>query len=253
MQTYLLFAILVLISVSVGLNLYLLRKVSWVFRLAERIRSGNEHQFRQLFRQLQLLHALERQLALPKSLPPTGGKAGTPDFLKLVADHVLTAKPRLVIECGSGISTIVLARCLQLNGMGHVYSLEHMPEFASATREELSRQGLVEWGTVLDAPLVTHTAPDQTFQWYKSADLPEGSIDLLVVDGPPARTGASPRYPAGPMLFHRLSSNGAIVVDDARRPEERAVIERWRKQFTQFNFQTNLDDFQKGVCVVRRP
>src|SRR5688572_9097860 len=212
MQTYLLIAILALISVSVGLNLYLLRKVNWVFRLTERIRSSNAHQFRQLFRQLQLLHALERQLALPKSLPPTGGKAGAPDFLQLVADHVLTAKPRLVIECGSGISTIVLARCLQMNGVGHVFSMEHMPEFARATREALSLQGLVEWGTVLDAPLVTHTASDQTFQWYKSADLPEGSIDLLIVDGPPARTGANPRYPAGPMLFHRLSSSGTIVV-----------------------------------------
>ena len=252
MPTYLLIAILVLISASVGLNLYLLRKVHWVFRLAERIRSSNERQFRQLFRQLQLLHALEGQLALPKSLPPTGGKAGTPDFLKLVADHVLAAKPRLVIECGSGISTIVLARCLQMNGAGHVFSMEHMPEFANTTREQLSVQGLFEWATVLDAPLVTHSAQDQTFQWYRSADLPEGPIDLLIVDGPPARTGASPRYPAGPMLFHRLSSNGTIVVDDARRPEEQAVIERWRKQFAQFNFQTNFDDFQKGVCIARR-
>ncbi|WP_193369756.1 class I SAM-dependent methyltransferase [Pelagibius marinus] len=251
MQTYFLAAIVVLLGLSISLNLYLLRKVQWVFRMADRLKHTVDRRFRQQMRQIQCLQALQQDLSFARSLPPAGGKAASPDFLKLLADHILREKPEVVVECGSGLSTIVISRCLQLNGKGHLFSLEHMEEFAEQTRKELDRQGLSQWGSVLDAPLEPCQVDGRAFNWYRSHELPDLVIDLVIVDGPPARTGTSPRYPAGPVLFPRLSFRGAVFIDDAGRPEELAVIAEWRRNFPSLNFRTDLDEFEKGVCTVR--
>lgn len=236
---------------ALGLLVYLIGKAKWIIGQIERLNRRNDHQFRHLFRHIQIQGALHEQLKLPHPLPPTGGKAGSPDFLKALADHVLAAKPQRLVECGSGLSTVVAARCLQLNGMGHIFSLEHMPAFAMVTRDELARQGLSDWATVLDAPLTCQQLAGVEYQWYRADGLPSGEADLVIVDGPPARTGASPRYPAGPKLFPRLSSGGAIFIDDAQRPEERGVIERWRQEFKNIDFKVDTDGFQKGFCIAR--
>jgi predicted O-methyltransferase YrrM len=250
-EFYVLIAVLLIAFLATSLNLYLIRKLNWVRKLAENIKKNSSRQFRQLFRQMQLLQALQQDLDFPKSLPPAGGKAGSPDFLKTLADYVLAAKPDMVVECGSGVSTVVVARCLQLNGRGRMFSLEHMPQFAEQTRAQLKRQNLSEWASVLEAPLDKYSFSGQDYIWYRADEIPEGAIDLLIVDGPPARTGRTPRYPAGPMLFNRLSPRGVIFIDDAARPEELATIKRWQAEFANLSFDTNIDEFQKGISVAK--
>lgn len=77
-----------------------------------------------IFSQIEALFALERKLALPQALPPLRGWAGSPDFLLRIANELEERKPRTVLECSSGVSTLVVARCLQMNGKGHVFSLQ---------------------------------------------------------------------------------------------------------------------------------
>lgn len=251
MQNYSLAALAVLLVVSIGLNMYLIRKIDWVFLLADRLTRTTDRRFRQQFRQWQCLQALQQDLSFAKSLPPAGGKAASPDFLKLLADHILQEKPEVVVECGSGLSSVVISRCLQINGKGRLYSLEHMEAFADQTRRQLDRQGLSNWARIIDAPLEPRQFNGRTFNWYRSRELPDLPIDLIVVDGPPARTGVSPRYPAGPLLFSRLSACGAVLIDDAARPEEQAVIAEWRKAFPGLAFDIEIQEFEKGVCMAR--
>jgi predicted O-methyltransferase YrrM len=250
-EVYLLIATLAVSSSTLLLNLYLIRKARWTISALDRFGMRSSRNFRHLFRHIQIINALHEQLRLPHILPPSGGMAASPDFLKAVADHVLAAKPNLVVECSSGLSTVVIARCLQINGGGRVVSMEHMPQFAEMTRAELKRQGLSDRAVVLDAPLIPHVLSGTTFQWYRTDALPGEPIDLLIVDGPPADTGDSPRYPAGPRLFPRLSSKGAIFIDDAGRPEDIDVIARWRQEFTELIFEVNTQEFQKGICTAR--
>lgn len=251
MESYILAAILALLLLAIGLNLYLLRKVQWVFRRSDQLKRAVERHFRQQFRQMQCLQALQQDLALARSLPPAGGKAASPDFLKLLADHILREKPEVIVECGSGLSSVVAARCLQLNGKGRLFSLEHMEGFAAQTRRELDRQGVGNWACILDAPLEPRQFNGRSFSWYRSSELPDLPVDLVVVDGPPARTGSSPRYPAGPVLFPRLTARGAVLIDDAGRPEELAVIAEWRREFPGLDFRTDLQEFEKGFCMAR--
>lgn len=153
------------------------------------------------------------------------------DFLALAVDTVLAARPAVVVECGSGASTVVFAQVLKRGAWGgKLFSLEHAPEFAAATRAELARFGLTDVARVLDAPLISHPIADAVYPWYALDGLPE-RIDLLVIDGPPGRTGRHARYPALPLLARRLREGAMILLDDAARPDEREVVVRWQAEF----------------------
>ncbi len=42
--------------------------------------------------------------------------AASPDFFKLLVETILSEKPKLVVELGSGISTILTGKALEKNG-----------------------------------------------------------------------------------------------------------------------------------------
>ena len=193
---------------------------------------------------------LYTELNLTRSLPAMRDWAAGPDFLLELALHVKTQKPRVIVECGSGGSTIVLARCAEMNVIGHVYTFEHLPDFANKTRQELARHGLAAYATVVTAPLLRHDINSEQWSWYSIQTLPPEKIDLLVIDGPPAHTGHLARYPAGPLLFKHLSPNATVFLDDAYRGEEREILERWGIEFPEYHQQ--LRATQKGCAILQK-
>lgn len=194
-------------------------------RTAEAIEAAE----RRLFSQLEALDWLREELRLDHPLPPTRGFAAAPDALVELVRLVDQVSPEQVVELGSGVSTIVLARRLQQVGRGRLTALEHLPEHAERTRAELARQGLLDVAEVVDAPLVDVSLGDASWRWYVTERVP-GTIDLLFVDGPPSGTGPLARYPALPMLRERLTPGSVILVDDGDRPDERQVVERWQAE-----------------------
>jgi len=160
-------------------------------------------------------------------LPVVAGWALDPTALFWLVDHVDRARPQLVVECGSGTSTLWIALALRRNGSGRVVSLEHSEEFAASTRELLERHGLSDWAQVLTAPLVPVETARGTFPWYEIDPASLGPIDLLFIDGPPAATGKHARYPALPVLGGQLAQGAVVVLDDAGRDDEREVLKRW--------------------------
>ena len=143
--------------------------------------------------------------------------------------------PVTVAECGSGRSTIVIARRLAELGAGRVDSLEHDPAWAQATRAALAAEGLDAVATVHLAPLEPHRLAGERGAWYSAAiaaKLPD-SIELLLIDGPPAGEPEleRSRHPALAELGPRLAAGAAIVVDDATRAGETAAIASWQRDF----------------------
>lgn len=202
-----------------------------------------------LFSQVQALLALERKLGLKDALPAMRGWAGSPDFLLKVAEEVSARRPGVVMECGSGVSTVVIARCLQLNGAGHVYSLEHKAQFADATRELLAKHDVANYATVLDAPLSTRYTETP---WYSEDAIPGNiaPIELLIVDGPPAATAPLARLPALPRLMPKMADRFLVLVDDADRPDETAVVNQWQLQFPALKL--TRAPCEKGLALLER-
>ncbi len=137
-------------------------------------------------------------------LPLDGGWTIGWDGAAILAREIGVGRPNVVVELGSGSSTVVIGIQLRESGRGHLYSLDHDPEFAESTRRHVAAFGLEPYVTVFDAPLEHQEVDGDTYRWYRLPDavaaLPR--IDALVVDGPPQAMdrGGSPRYPAFPVL-----------------------------------------------------
>ncbi|MGE4543370.1 MAG: class I SAM-dependent methyltransferase [Pedobacter sp.] len=252
-MTYMLNLIMNLAVLVVGCMIYLrVRKLHRQFnQMKKKFFDETDVHIRSHFPQMECLLGLYYELDLRKSLPLTRGWAGSPDFLWHLTRHARKNCPQVVVECGSGTSTLILARCLQLNGAGHVYSMDHDPVFAEKTRQELAFHGLSEWATVFDAPLQKHTLKGEEWLWYAPEVLPEGlGIDMLIIDGPPASTGINARYPVGPLLFPLINPGGAVFMDDYARPDETAISKLWRAEWQDFSF---IDmQAEKGLlCMIR--
>ena len=202
-----------------------------------------------IYSQFESLLSLRSALGLAAPLPSTRGWAASPDFLLLLLLHARRQKPEVIVECSSGTSTVVLARAVQLNEVGHVFSLEHDPLYAEKTRIALEVHGLSAFATVIDAPLCPHSVGANSFDWYRTASLP-GDIDMLVIDGPPSTPRSLARYPAVPLLIDAMSPNCVIFLDDADRPDEQATIKKWKAEY---GFHQGGPLFtEKGTAVLAR-
>ncbi len=186
-----------------------------------------------LWPQIDGLVAIYRIIDGKPALPPTRGWPASPDFLRHLLIHMERQRPRIVVECGCGTSTVALALTMRTLGIdGHIYSLEHQADYARAARETLRLNAVEQYVTVVDAPLSErrYAGREGIFQWY---DVPAGAlpgdVDMLVVDGPPGDLNALARYPAGPELLPSLRSTASIFIDDAARRDEKAMIELWRQ------------------------
>ena len=158
-------------------------------------------------------------------LGPYRGWALSPDAALWLALCVMHSRPRTVLELGSGTSTAVIAAAAQTAALDTtIVSLDHEPGFAARTRALLQARGMA--ADVRDAPLVPRAG--WPHRWYDEQSLDGlGDIDLLVVDGPPDVDGLGTRAPAFALLKDRLAPGAAIFVDDADRPAEVAMVERW--------------------------
>lgn len=220
-------------------------------RLAEQTWSRQASERRHLFGQLATYLSLRDRLGLREGLPYSHNWSAAPDFLARIVDHALAARPRTIVECSSGLTTLMLAQCCRLNGGGHVYSLENGPAYAARTRAEIARYGLADCAKVIDAPLAPYTLAGRDYQWYSLTTLPDHPIDMLVIDGPPGFIQRHSRYPALPLLRDRLAAGCTVFLDDAARPDEREIVAWWQESMP--DLEVSLVDGERGCAVLRLP
>ena len=193
---------------------------------------------REVSQTLEALSQLNKLVSLKAPYPLLDEWAMDPVSMLSLLREVLSRKPRLILECGSGTSTVWLAAALRRIGSGRLVSLDHLEEYAQPTRDALVAQGFEDIAEVRCAPLVQLEVADEAFKWYDPvtvSDLLE--IDVLIVDGPPKGTGEQARYPALPLMANRLQAGALIVLDDTDRPEEGKIMERWQDSFAELGSQ----------------
>lgn len=198
-------------------------------RTAVRDADRSRWQADRIFRQQEALQNLYQLVAVRRAMPPSRGWALSPDILLGYVAEILGRRPRTVLECGSGVSTVWAAYALQQLGAGRVLALEHEAEFAAKTRGVLADHGLSDVAEVRHAPITPLDLPDGAWQWYDTAALKDvHDVDLVLIDGPPKATQEQARYPALPVLRDLLAPGAVLLLDDAARPDEQAILERWQ-------------------------
>lgn len=203
--------------------------------------------------QIEAFQALAAYGGRDELLPVLTGWTLAADNLVHVLQTVRERRPETIVELGSGASTMILAAELRKSGRGRIVSLEHELPFAEATRRRLAAAGLDRIATVVDAPLEPYNHPDGADTgWYAQSavsSLPD-SIDLLIVDGPPRRTGPWARYPALPELVAKLAPDAVVLLDDARRQEEEKILNRWKREYA--DFEGEVLRTSAGLAVLYR-
>lgn len=191
-------------------------------------------------------HALLDRLGLPRdALPHLGSWKADTWFLGRIIAAIEKLRPREVVELGCGASSLVIAKALELNGGGLLTSFDQHAEFVGATAQWLESHSLQ--AALRHAPLVE----DPTrwgHLWYDLNSLP-AKIDLLVIDGPPWTLNPFVRG-RSEVLFERIVPGGMILLDDASRPGERVVAQRWKRDWPNFRFE--LMHGAKGTLVGER-
>ena len=204
------------------------------------------------FRQLEALQNLNAMLPAHGVLPATRGWAASPDLLLVLVDLIMTERPSLVVECGSGASTLWLALAMRRFGIdGRIVALDHDPAFGGKTRDLLARHDVRDLAEVRDAPLESFSLDGETYLWYaRHAFQDLEGIDLLFVDGPPATTGHQARYPALPLLGGSLSPAATVVLDDLVVPDMQKVLRLWLDANPEFG--SEILPLEKQAAVLHR-
>lgn len=145
-----------------------------------------------------------------------------PDALGLLTDRLAQRRPTQILEAGSGLSTLTIARHVAEHG-GSAVTLEHDQFFHQRTVDLLASEGLdldvgVRWAPLRYVP----AGP-----WYDT-EVPDG-IDFVLADGPPEAEGG--RAAVLPALLPHLADGWELWLDDAFRPAEQAAVEAWRGEF----------------------
>jgi hypothetical protein len=129
-----------------------------------------------------------------------------------------------ILECGSGLSTILLGLTAERTG-NKVWSLEDKSFWAEKVRSTLQRYD------IKSVELCKTNLRDYgPYWWYDppKVKMPK-NFSLVVCDGPPASTPGG-RYGMLPIMKPHLKPGCIVLLDDARRVEERKILATWAQE-----------------------
>ncbi|QKX18086.1 hypothetical protein [Microbulbifer sp. YPW1] len=179
----------------------------------------------------------------------------------------------LIIEFGSGTSTVLFARILSRfsertqdrcrNFKNNIVTFEHHETYYSKTLSGLKSEGLEQFVDLVYAPLELQEIGGESYSYYScresldelSKRYRERRLSILVlVDGPPGATGPNARFPALPLLLEYLGGHNLdIVLDDYARKQEKQVVSMWKNYLSNNDIRYIEEEFQceKGAYFCR--
>jgi len=167
-------------------------------------------------------------------------------YISELAARVMNCRTS-ILECGSGITTIVAAVLAEKRGLT-VWTLEQDRDWARYVERAVARNGIRNT-KIIYAPLHEYDG----YVWYDvdRLELPT-RFDLVLCDGPfiIEQWGASHaqwRYGVLPVLASRGIELGEILLDDATEPRASNVLKRW---FEEFGFKHKLISAADGDCAL---
>jgi predicted O-methyltransferase YrrM len=193
------------------------------------------------YRQTEAFIQLSNLLQFNSPIPSTRSWAASPDLLLLICETVKKNRPSLVVELGSGVSTLVCAK----SGARKVISIDNSDEYGAKTGD-LLKEHKVRGVEIRIAPLRPYANGSE---WYDVSTLKDlKKIDLLIVDGPPGSKNPEARYPALKEFKDKLSAKAIVIIDDVNRDGERKLAEDFAKALP--NHTLTILDHEKGTAVI---
>lgn len=179
-----------------------------------------------------------------------------PDLAELLIQLILLKRPKRILECGPGASTIAMTLAIQSAGLdSHIFALEHALPWIEKTHLELAKLGLTDFVTIKHSPIELMKMEDRLVHWYGDLDWvgTNGPYDLIFVDGPLAESPGDPgREGALYAVWEYLNLGGLVILDDGKREHEVGCIRAWNQQFGERIRIQELSQLTKGAWLIER-
>ncbi|GEM_PF-1626003 len=137
--------------------------------------------------------------------------------------------PSLILECGSGVSTLVFARFASLacsrGRRCSVMSMEQDQQIREKVDVELAQAGLRQFARVCHVPLRDGSDYDAEAVGAALALVPRRHADFVFIDGPYGPPGC--RAHTLTTLLPYLRNGARWLMDDAFRDGELSILRRW--------------------------
>lgn len=185
---------------------------------------------------------------LPEYIKPSEftNWALTSESLEWISQFVEAAGIRKVVECGSGLSTILFGS-LKLE---KVLSLEHDFNWYTYTCQRLQQKGLLEYVDLQLCPLKESIWNGNSVKWYDINGISAFAADLILVDGPPQESCLRARYPAPHLLKAFIQPGTWLLLDDYSRHQETEIVNLWLKEIPELEL-IKVPPFKYGLAVLR--
>lgn len=156
-------------------------------------------------------------------------------------NDIIINNRKVVVEFGSGVSTITLSRLINQLGLKDIelFCIEHDKEWLAIVERYLQADGAdFERIHLIHAELSSCDFSLNNLEWYNTEKLRfleeyRGKVDCVLVDGPKAfhKVDALARYPALPFLHDYLAPNCSVFLDDTNRKGEKAIQALWARDY----------------------
>jgi hypothetical protein len=151
--------------------------------------------------------------------------------IDLLWRELLKVRPRVIIECGAGVSTLVLARyaALEMTRSGEdvcIVSIEQDSVVKESVEARLRRHGLDSYGLILHAP-VSETGLYEFDPTEVRERLQGRAADWLIIDGPAGPDGC--RVTTLPQLAPLCRPGTCWFLDDSFRDGELGILCEWSR------------------------
>lgn len=182
-----------------------------------------------------------------------------------ILNEILLNNKKQIVEFGSGISTIIIARFIQINNLDiNFLSIDNNSQWSRFIKKEMCRYGCEKFVNLEVGEIAELTQPyDEEYNsksWYnltkvkKSIGNLQKEIDLVIVDGPSTGFSEYARYPTIPIIKDYLSSNVTIFLDDTRRSGEKEILTKWNTLLNgEIQFEKMYGIIRKGECFSTKP
>lgn len=200
------------------------------------------------------IFAMQKLNGLLNDYIPWTSSSIRPSAIVKVINDILINKRKNIIEFGSGVSTLYIAKILNKNG-GHLYSVEHDENWITIIKQMLKKENIDETVTFIHAPMRKSTLSLNNLDWYNEDNLNNvlcncNKFDLILIDGPLAynKDHMLSRYPAIPFLINidKIAKESTIILDDIERDGEQIIIKKWEKIYN-YNFVKSYVD--GGIAI----
>jgi predicted O-methyltransferase YrrM len=156
--------------------------------------------------------------------------------------------PKIILEFGSGASSIRLAQAFPET---EIVSIEgrsaYFEETLGLKKQYLSTNNL----SIILAELGPRLLSTGLYYSYKlSRHVISGVLDGVIIDGPPHHTMRG-REACLQYAYNCLREGGVVVLDDARRQNEKQIVRNWELTYPE-SFTIDLVDVGHGLAILRK-